>query len=81
MGVLKTNAIDVKYHEIFLSWGVIPDPNLPVNVKVVRGDKIDTNYIPYNSFLIKFRLRHQTPLNKELKIDVDINAESGAILL
>ena len=54
--MLETKALHVNYHEIFLSWGLLPDPNLPVKLKVVRGDKLGTKYMPYNSFKIKFKL-------------------------
>jgi hypothetical protein len=50
-------------------------------MKVIRGDKDNTEYMPYNSFIIKFKLRDNTPPNIELKIDINLNAEVTAILL
>lgn len=56
VGVLSTRSLLLSSHEIFLAWGVRSDPNLPLNLLVVRQDSSTTYYQPFNSFKIKFTL-------------------------
>jgi len=32
--IIKTNPIDIMSHDIYLAWGVTPDPSLPMPIKV-----------------------------------------------
>lgn len=68
-------------HEIFLSWGVRSDPNLPLNLLVVRQDSSASYYQPFNSFKIKFTLQQDTPDSVELRVNVFIQSEKQAALL
>jgi hypothetical protein len=43
-GVLSTNSLLLSSHEIFLAWGIRSDPNLPLNLLVVRQDSSDSYY-------------------------------------
>ena len=47
----------------------------------VRGDSALTTYFPYNGFILTFQVGADTPANTELRINIYINVEFGAIVL
>lgn len=72
--------INVLTHEIYLAWGVRPDPNLPFPLKIVRGDK-SINFIPFNSIKIVFTLESMTPNNVELAVNIHLRADFDSVIL
>ena len=65
-----------------MSWGIKPSPSLPIDLKIIRSTSSSNNpYKPYNSFAVKFKLQESTPLNKELRVIININIESKSELL
>lgn len=67
--------------QLYFSWGLRPDPSLEMPLKVVRADKSNAEYHPYNSFTVRFSLKEDTPDDIELRVIVDIRAENQAVLL
>lgn len=60
IGVLNANQIYMEYQEIFVGWGLRPDPTLPFDARVFRGNSINPTYKPYNSLLTKFKVSRTT---------------------
>jgi hypothetical protein len=57
---LNTNQISMKYQEIFIGWGLRPDPTMPFNARVFRGNNATPSYKPYNSISTKFSISRTT---------------------
>lgn len=79
--IMNVNPIYINYHQLLLAWDLRVDPNLPMPLKVVRGDSDYPRHMPFNSFKVVFQLVDDTPDNVELKIDIGIGGQMGSLIL
>lgn len=54
---------------------------MPFPLKIVRPPTVNSGYIPYNSIKIEFQLALDTPLGKELVVNINLQAGDGATVL
>ena len=77
--MLYTNPIELLKHNINLGWNLNLDrsvADLPIKLKVIRGESQDANYCPYNSFRVNFQVKTTTPTGIHLKLVMKIEANS-----
>jgi hypothetical protein len=60
---LHTDKIYMAYQEIFVGWGLRPDPSLLFDARIFRGNNPTPTYKPYNSISTRFSVSRSTSNN------------------
>ncbi|EGR28523.1 hypothetical protein IMG5_173790 [Ichthyophthirius multifiliis] len=79
--IFETSPINLASYKVSFGWDVLPSQQNPFKMIVVRGDKKDASYIPFNSFKFRFILDIDTPEQQELRVILKLKTEPDDILL